>query len=77
MTDSADMTVKIAGIDSSTLQQLRERFNDLEELAAVEPNGNSVTEDRELGTVALVITLTAAGINLTTAVLNFLSQRKK
>jgi len=77
MKNDTDMTMRIAGIDPSTLHELREQFSDLEELAIVEPDVGSVTKDRELGTIILVITLTTAGINLATAILKFLDQRRK
>jgi hypothetical protein len=47
MNDTAEMTMRISGIDPSTLEELHQRMSNLEEFATIEPDDNSVTEDRE------------------------------
>lgn len=76
MITNAETTVRVGGLTSATIRELRAAFPELEQHATVEPEEVPVTEDRELGTLVLVLTLTAASLQCATAVLNFLARPK-
>lgn len=76
-TDAHGPTLRIEALDPSTIDELRQAFPTLEQEAILEPEDTPIGEDRELGTVILVINLSIAGINLATAVLNYLAQKQK
>ena len=69
-------TVRIENLDPATLQELLKTFPKLEDAAVPEPQDQPVGEDRELGTIILAINATIAGVNLITAVLNYLAARQ-
>jgi len=69
-------TIRIGGLAPNTLQELRTAFPDLEQQEAIEPEEGSVTDDKEVGTLVLILTLTTASLQFTTAVLGFLAQRQ-
>jgi hypothetical protein len=73
---SETKTVRIGGLDPGTVRELREAFPDLERQATIEPEEGSVTDDKEVGTLVLILTLTTASLQFTTAVLGFLAQRQ-
>lgn len=70
-------TLRIEALDPATLDELRKAFPTLEQEAILETEDTPVGEDRELGTIILIINLSIAGINLATAVLNYLAQKQK
>ena len=69
-------TVRIENLDPATLQELIKTFPKLEEASVPEPQDQPVGEDRELGTIILAVNATIAGVNLITAVLNYLAARQ-
>jgi hypothetical protein len=69
-------TLHIDSIDSATLAELREKFPTLDQEAAVRSGDSPASEDREVGTLVLVISLTAAGFQLAGAILTYLAAKE-
>ncbi len=68
-------TVVIESLDPTMLSDLIDAFPELRQSGVPKPSNTPATEDREVGTLILAIELVKAGIELTTAVLTFLSER--